>query len=102
MLQSPHLITICSDSIGDTAEAVVQAVIHQFQNQRVTIRRHGNVRTEDELRKLMEEAAQHQGFVAYTLVQPELREMMREEAVRLDLRGRRYHGPDDASLHRHL
>ncbi|ASA19390.1 pyruvate, water dikinase regulatory protein [Paenibacillus donghaensis] len=86
MLQSPHLITICSDSIGDTAEAVVQAVIHQFQNQRVTIRRHGNVRTEDELRKLMEEAAQHQGFVAYTLVQPELREMMREEAVRLDLR----------------
>lgn len=86
MEPSTHFITICSDSIGDTAEAVVQAVIHQFQNQRVTIRRYGNIRHEDELRKLMEEAAQLQGFVAYTLVQPELREMIREEAVRLDLR----------------
>lgn len=86
MEQSSHYITICSDSIGDTAEAVVQAVIHQFQNQRVTIRRYGNVRHEDELRRLMEETAQLQGFVAYTLVQPELREMIREEAVRLDLR----------------
>ncbi|WP_339222649.1 pyruvate, water dikinase regulatory protein [Paenibacillus sp. FSL H8-0332] len=86
MEPSTHFITICSDSIGDTADAVVQAVIHQFQNQRVTIRRYGNVRHEDELRKVMEEAAQHQGFVAYTLVQPELREVIREEAVRLDLR----------------
>ncbi|WP_410513788.1 pyruvate, water dikinase regulatory protein [Paenibacillus sp. BR2-3] len=86
MEESSHFITICSDSIGDTAEAVVQAVIHQFQNQRVTIRRYGNVRHEDELKKLMEEAAQSQGFVAYTLVQPELRETIREEAVRLDLR----------------
>lgn len=86
MDQASHFITICSDSIGDTAEAVVQAVIHQFQNQRVTIRRYGNVRHEDELRRLMEETAQLQGFVAYTLVQPELREMIREEAVRLDLR----------------
>jgi regulator of PEP synthase PpsR (kinase-PPPase family) len=34
----------------------------------------------------MEETAQLEGFVAYTLVQPELREMIREEAVRLDLR----------------
>lgn len=86
MQQSSHFITICSDSIGDTAEAVVQAVIHQFQNQHVTIRRYGNVRHEDELRKLMEETAELPGFVAYTLVQPELREMIREEAVRLDLR----------------
>ncbi|GAA0376831.1 pyruvate, water dikinase regulatory protein [Paenibacillus motobuensis] len=86
MEQASHYVTIVSDSIGDTADAVVQAVIHQFQNQRVTIRRYGNVRSEDELRKLMEETAPLNGFVAYTLVQPELREMIREEAVRLDLR----------------
>lgn len=86
MEEPSQFITICSDSIGDTAEAVVQAVIHQFQNQRIIIRRYGNVRHEDELKKLMEEASQAQGFVAYTLVQPELREAIREEAVRLDLR----------------
>ncbi|MBY9081165.1 kinase/pyrophosphorylase [Paenibacillus sp. HN-1] len=86
MVQPSHYVTICSDSLGDTAEAVVQAVLHQFENQRVTIKRYGNVRSEDELRKVMEEAARHNGFVAYTLVQPELREAIREEAVRLDLR----------------
>ncbi|MFD1775898.1 pyruvate, water dikinase regulatory protein [Paenibacillus rhizophilus] len=86
MDEPSHFITICSDSLGDTAEAVVQAVLHQFENQRVTIKRYGNVRHEDELRKVMEEAAKHNGFVAYTLVQPELRETIREEAVRLDLR----------------
>ncbi|GIP08923.1 phosphoenolpyruvate synthase regulatory protein [Paenibacillus macerans] len=85
-METSHLITICSDSLGDTAEAVVQAVIHQFENQRVKIKRYGNIRHEDELRKLLEEAARHKGFVAYTLVQPELREVIREEAVRLDLR----------------
>ncbi|MEK4516794.1 pyruvate, water dikinase regulatory protein [Paenibacillus sp. FSL H8-0122] len=86
MEHSSQFITICSDSLGDTAEAVVQAVIHQFRNSPVTIRRYGNVRHEDELRKLLEETAQLHGFVAYTLVQPELREVIREEAVRLDLR----------------
>lgn len=86
MKEQSHFITICSDSIGDTADAVVQAVLHQFDNQHFSIKRYGNVRHEDELRKLMEEAAQHKGFVAYTLVQPELRESIREEAVRLDVR----------------
>lgn len=86
MTQPSHFVTICSDSLGDTAEAVVQAVLHQFENQRVAIKRYGNVRHEDELRRVMEEAARYNGFVAYTLVQPELREAIREEAVRLDLR----------------
>lgn len=86
MEQGTPFITICSDSVGDTAEAVVQAVIHQFEHREVSIKRYGNVRNEDELRKLMEEAAEHKGFVAYTLVQPELRETIREEAVRLDVR----------------
>ncbi|MDO3412597.1 pyruvate, water dikinase regulatory protein [Saccharibacillus sp. CPCC 101409] len=86
MKQGTPFITICSDSVGDTAEAVVQAVIHQFEHREVEIKRYGNVRHEDELRKLVEEAAEHKGFIAYTLVQPELRETIREEAVRLDVR----------------
>lgn len=86
MEQQTHRITICSDSLGGTAEAVVQAVVHQFEHQAVDIKRYGNIRHEDELKALMEEAAAHRGFVVYTLVQPELREMIREEAMRLNLR----------------
>lgn len=86
MEEQIHRITICSDSLGGTAEAVVEAVIHQFEHQAVEIKRYGNIRHEDELKALMEDAARYRGFVAYTLVQPELREMIREESMRLNLR----------------
>ncbi|WP_324607782.1 kinase/pyrophosphorylase [Paenibacillus sp. IHBB 10380] len=52
------IITIYSDSIGDTVDAVMQAALHLFDNQQFSIKRYGNVRHEDELRKLMKEAAQ--------------------------------------------
>lgn len=81
-----HFIAICSDSIGETAEAVVQATLRQFELPNTEIKRYMNVRDEDELTELMEEVARRGGFVAYTLVQPELREVMREEAVRLNIR----------------
>ena len=81
-----HFIAICSDSIGETAEAVVQATLRQFELPNTEIKRYMNVRDEDELTELMEEVARRGGFVAYTLVRPELREVMREEAVRLNIR----------------
>ncbi|WP_339267429.1 pyruvate, water dikinase regulatory protein [Paenibacillus sp. FSL K6-1330] len=81
-----HFIAICSDSIGETAEAVVQATLRQFELPNTEIKRYMNVRDEDELTELMEEVARRGGFVAYTLVQPELREVIREEAVRLNIR----------------
>jgi regulator of PEP synthase PpsR (kinase-PPPase family) len=80
-----HTIFVCSDSVGDTAESVVQATIRQFDAPQVNIRRFGHIRTEDEIRNLMEEASRQGGFVAYTLVLPELREMMRQEAIRLNV-----------------
>ncbi|MNW37957.1 putative pyruvate, phosphate dikinase regulatory protein [compost metagenome] len=81
-----RLIAICSDSIGETAEAVVRATLQQFELPNTEIKRYMNVRNEDELYRLMEEVAERGGFVVYTLVQPELREIIREEAVRLNVR----------------
>lgn len=86
-------ITICSDSVGETAEAVVKATMRQFDAQQVKTKRIGHIKHEDEIRTIMEEAANRGGFVAYTLVQPELREMMREEAVRLGVRAVDIMGP---------
>ncbi|MGG1878053.1 pyruvate, water dikinase regulatory protein [Paenibacillus cisolokensis] len=90
---STHFIAICSDSIGETAEAVVQATLRQFELPNTEIKRYMNVRDEEELTALMEEVARRGGFVAYTLVQPELREAMREEAVRLNIRAVDIMGP---------
>ncbi|PZE21183.1 pyruvate, water dikinase regulatory protein [Paenibacillus xerothermodurans] len=86
-------ITICSDSVGETAEAVVKATIRQFEAHQVTTKRIGHIKHEEEVRAIMEAAAKRGGFVAYTLVQPELREMMREEAIRLGVRAVDIMGP---------
>ncbi|MCZ8524134.1 MULTISPECIES: pyruvate, water dikinase regulatory protein [Paenibacillus] len=86
-------ITICSDALGETAEAVVRATMRQFDAHQVRTKRIGHIKTEDEIRTIMEEAASRGGFVAYTLVQPELREMMKEEAIRLGVRAVDVMGP---------
>lgn len=77
---------ICSDSVGETAEAVAMATLRQFHGGNARIKRFSQIRHEDEIRRMMEEAAAAGGFVGYTLVQPELREMIKAESIRLEVR----------------
>lgn len=88
-----QMIYICSDAVGETAEAVVRATIRQFDAPQVKIKRIGHIKHEDEVRAVAEEAARSGGFVAFTLVQPELREMMKEESIRLGVRAVDIMGP---------
>lgn len=88
-----HTIFVCSDSVGETANTVVQATIRQFNASQVQVKRFGSIRTEDEVRSLVEEASKVNGFIAYTLVLPELREMMRQEAIRLSVNAIDIMGP---------
>lgn len=92
-MQNKQTITICSDSVGETAEAVVKATLRQFQSGDIRIKRMGHIRSESEITAIMEQVAQEGGFVAYTLVQPELREMMKQEAIRLSVRAIDIMGP---------
>lgn len=66
-------VFIISDSSGLTCETVVKAALTQFNTTNVHIRKYSQVRTVEELRKIMEEAASVTGVVAYTFVIPELR-----------------------------
>lgn len=93
MGNTPYTITVCSDSVGETAEAVVRATIRQFETPEIKIKRYMNVRDEEELRLMMEDVAESGGFVAYTLVQPELREAIKEHAIRLHIRAVDVIGP---------
>ncbi|MDR0271555.1 pyruvate, water dikinase regulatory protein [Paenibacillus sp.] len=86
MGRETYTITVCSDSVGETAEAVVRAAIRQFEATQIKIKRYMNIRNEEELRLVIEEAAETGGFVAYTLVQPELREAIKEHAIRMNVR----------------
>jgi regulator of PEP synthase PpsR (kinase-PPPase family) len=71
------VIFVCSDAVGETAEAVAKATIRQFATEKVKLRRYGNIKNEEEIKSIIAEAAVSGGFIAYTLVQPELRETMR-------------------------
>ncbi|WP_166241791.1 pyruvate, water dikinase regulatory protein [Paenibacillus turpanensis] len=86
MSEKPYVLFLLSDSLGETAEAVAKATIRQFNAEQVKIRKFGHIRYEAEIRTILDEAARTGGFVAYTLVQPHLREVMREEALRLSIR----------------
>ncbi|TCZ77178.1 kinase/pyrophosphorylase [Paenibacillus albiflavus] len=93
IVENKQTITICSDSVGETAEAVVKATLRQFPNRDVRIKRIGHIRSESEITSIMEQIAAEGGFAAYTLVQPELREMMKQESIRLGVRAIDIMGP---------
>jgi len=91
--QTQGMIIVCSDAVGETAEAVAKATLRQFASDGVRIKRYGHLRSEDEIVSIVKEAVQCGGFIAYTLVQPELREMMREETVKRGVRAVDVMGP---------
>jgi len=87
------MIYVCSDAVGETAEAVARATVRQFATAQVKIKRYGNIKQEEEVRSIIREAASSGGFIAYTLVQPELRDTMREETIRAGVRAVDVMGP---------
>jgi hypothetical protein len=86
-------IFVCSDAVGETAEAVVRATIRQFAGGDFKVKRYGKLSREEEVKAIVAEAAESRGVIAYTLVQPELRDAMREEAIRLGVRAVDVMGP---------
>ncbi len=79
---SKPIVYIVSDSIGETAEFVVKAVASQYNSGHVELRRVPFVENKNQISKIVQEASRSEAIIAYTLVVPELREAMKEEAAR--------------------
>lgn len=79
------VVYVISDSVGETAEFVVKAVASQFNSGHVEIRRAPFVNDADTLRDIIEEASLGHAMIAYTLVLPELREIIQEESRKRNL-----------------
>jgi len=79
------VVYIVSDSIGETAEFVVKAVASQYDSGNVEIRRVSYVSRPEKIVEVMEEAELENSMVAYTLVLPELRKTLEEEAERRNI-----------------
>ncbi len=74
------IVYVVSDSIGETAEFVVKAVASQFDSGRIEMRRVPFVETKDQIEDVFNEAKTCNAIIAYTIVVPELRQKMAEEA----------------------
>lgn len=80
---SGPIVFIVSDSIGETARQVVQAAITQFNNStKIQTKRFSYVTKVDDISQVIEEAKdnENKSLVAFTLINPELRENLKTNA----------------------
>ncbi|MBL7064932.1 MAG: kinase/pyrophosphorylase [Anaerolineae bacterium] len=71
-----YRVFVTSDGTGVTAEQVLNAALTQFVGAAVEIKRRPGVRTEEQVRQVVQEAAQAGGFIMHTLVSDEMRGVM--------------------------
>jgi [pyruvate, water dikinase]-phosphate phosphotransferase / [pyruvate, water dikinase] kinase len=83
-------VYVVSDATGETAERVVRSALVQFEGAPVAITRCGGVRTAEQVRAVVAEAALRESLVLHTLVSDHLRTVMLREA--------RIHGVDAMDL----
>src|ERR1700712_1779067 len=79
------VIFTVSDSSGETAEAVARAALVQFPPGRASIYRLPQVRSCQQLAGLGREVSHGRALIAYTLVLPEYRETLENEAVKYNI-----------------
>lgn len=72
-------IIVVSDATGETAERMVRSALVQFENAQTMIVRHGETRTPEQVRVVVQEAAYHDAIILHTLVSDELRDLMLAE-----------------------
>jgi regulator of PEP synthase PpsR (kinase-PPPase family) len=75
-------IYIVSDGTGETAAQMIKAAMVQFPNQNgdVYFSRHKNVREKAQIEGICEDAAESKALIIYTIVSPEIRTALAEQA----------------------
>ena len=79
------IIFTLSDSSGETAEAVARAALVQFSPGQASIYRLPQVRSSQQIAGLVRELATGRSVIAYTLVLPEYRETLENEAKKCNI-----------------
>lgn len=83
-MAEPSSLTIytVSDASGETAEHVARAAALQFKGQNLKLIRLPRVQSAEQLESMIELAAQSRCIIAYTMVEPALRETLERVAAR--------------------
>ena len=84
-MMDTYFLYIVSDSIGETAEVVAKAVLSQFENAPLRLRRFHRVDNEDKIIEIVSAAAEENAVIFYTLATPELKHVMWAETAAKDV-----------------
>jgi [pyruvate, water dikinase]-phosphate phosphotransferase / [pyruvate, water dikinase] kinase len=79
------MVYVVSDSVGETAELVTKAAASQFTGNSFTFKRIPYVEDKQNVDEVISLAHLNNAIIAYTLVRPEIRQYMREEAQKAGL-----------------
>lgn len=79
------LVFVLSDSVGETAELVIKAGLSQFTNGNYDIHRVPYVEDKTTIDETLELVEEKQALIAFTLVNPELRDYMHQRAKELNV-----------------
>ncbi|MGA1876105.1 MAG: pyruvate, water dikinase regulatory protein [bacterium] len=69
-----------SDGTAATARLVIQAALAQFPGVSVEVKTASHINTGERVHQVVQEAAQNQGLIVYTLVSPDLQDVLIQEA----------------------
>jgi len=86
-------VVIISDGTGETAKEMTRAAISQFPTKEIFFTRFKNVRTQEHIDAIFQEASIHHDMVVYTIVSPELRKYVAEKSKKDHVRSVDLLGP---------
>lgn len=75
---SPYTLFILSDGTGETAVTMIRAALVQYSEKEINIQRCKNVRSEEQLKAVVDECFAKRGLIAYTFASPSLRQKTAE------------------------
>ena len=70
-------VFVISDGTGRTAQQALKAALTQFPDTSAEVHLHSEVRTQNQVLKIIEQAAKFKGFVVHTVVSKRLRQHVR-------------------------
>jgi len=79
--QMPHTIFILSDGTGETAATMVRAALVQYTDQEINISRHKNLRSEEQIVRVIDECFEKRGMITYTFASTNIRKKIAELCV---------------------
>ncbi len=84
-MDEARLIYLVSDATGETAEKIVNAVLLQFPEKVVRLRRISHVRDKNSIFNCLDDALKDQALIVYTMVNRELAQLVNDECEALGI-----------------